>query len=871
MNSQEGLQIFPGICLAERYEIVCVLGRGPTSVVYLARDRKTGRPVALKVIARDVLMKAGALNIIMLGASVAGEMNHAHIVRFHDLQTWNDLVFITMEYVPCGSLAHLMTEGGVRQAEKAELPMLRQTAAALDYAHHSEQSVSHLALSPANILFGKDNRVKIADFGIARRLHDLMLRVPNRETTNMLRYRAPEQIMNRESGSWTDIYALAAITYELLSGKPPFLGFDMRNRILSEPAAPIPDMPTSVNNALLAGLAKDPSRRPIHAKDFISMLTGEKPVPRSVSVLTVPAESASVSNGEFDSSTPEKSFLSPGKKRKTITGTTVTAVMGTVLLGVIIGAGGFLNRQPEVETVGTVFERKAMPAVSPAVGKTDPSGDGGFPTLLEEKARPSKPPAAEDSPFSLGDEPRRIQITDDKDLPSIPELSVSSIPSGAEVYLDGQFQGMTPLVFHPKGDGRCRLTIEQAGYVAWEKQVRVAPGGLIRLSAVLEPEVGSLFITSLPDGADIFISGKPRGRTPLRMENMACGQYEIVLKKPCYAPGRKSVLLTPGALIEVPISLQASCGKLIIESEPSGATWYLNGAEMGKTPGESGYVEEGEYSIGYRKEAYRAFITDAVVNAGQESVVTAKLSKNPPEKGDIWKDPFTRMEFVWVEMECPPKVVNGSGRLPQDDGGGGLWVARSETTQGQWVGVMKTNPSFFHRGNDYPVDCVSWNDVREFIDKLNNMSHGNSVYRLPTEAEWEYLCRLPSGSRMDPAGTDNLDEMTWHKDNSRRTTHPVMHRRSNSAGLFDMNGNVHEWVADAYRDNPDQGNVVDLLSGSEAEKRVYKGGSWRKSLRDCGYADRTLVSPENRSDDLGFRLVREHSNGSSSGISGCGF
>jgi formylglycine-generating enzyme required for sulfatase activity len=176
-------------------------------------------------------------------------------------------------------------------------------------------------------------------------------------------------------------------------------------------------------------------------------------------------------------------------------------------------------------------------------------------------------------------------------------------------------------------------------------------------------------------------------------------------------------------------------------------------------------------------------------------------------------------------------------------------MGKYEVTQAQWEAVMGNNPSRF-KGPNRPVEMVSWDDAQAFIAALNRRNDGY-VYRLPTEAEWEYACR--AGSTGDYAG--KLDEMGWYEENAGRQTHPVGQKQPNAWGLYDMHGNVSEWCQDSYRLYPD-GVVTDPQGPSSDSNRVIRGGGWGYAAAYCRSAYRYGLSPGYRDLALGFRLVR---------------
>lgn len=180
-------------------------------------------------------------------------------------------------------------------------------------------------------------------------------------------------------------------------------------------------------------------------------------------------------------------------------------------------------------------------------------------------------------------------------------------------------------------------------------------------------------------------------------------------------------------------------------------------------------------------------------------------------------------------------------------------LGKYEVTQAQWAAVMASNPSNFKTcGGSCPVEQVSWEDVQQFLAKLNARKDGYT-YRLPTEAEWEFAAR--AGTTGDYAG--NLNDMAWYDQNSNSTTHAVGQKRPNAWGLYDMHGNVWEWVSDWHADSyPTSSTVTDPTGPSSGVFRVFRGGSWLVDAVGCRSASRFAGSRGGRLNALGLRLLR---------------
>jgi formylglycine-generating enzyme required for sulfatase activity len=199
-----------------------------------------------------------------------------------------------------------------------------------------------------------------------------------------------------------------------------------------------------------------------------------------------------------------------------------------------------------------------------------------------------------------------------------------------------------------------------------------------------------------------------------------------------------------------------------------------------------------------------------------------------------------------------------------------FYLGKYAVTQAQWTAVMENNPSWF-KGRSNPVEMVSWDDAQDFIRRLNRLEEHNHC-RLPTEAEWEYAARAGT-TNVYSFGDDaaDLGSYAWYYVNSAKTTQPVGLKEPNAWGLYDMHGNVWEWVQDRlginyYRKSP----LFDPRGPASGVYRAARGGDWCAVEMSCRSAGRGGTLPSARFDGLGFRLALspvEQQDGAASGAS----
>jgi len=307
-------------------------------------------------------------------------------------------------------------------------------------------------------------------------------------------------------------------------------------------------------------------------------------------------------------------------------------------------------------------------------------------------------------------------------------------------------------------------------------------------------------------------------------------------------------------------------GHLQVNVDRPNAEVWLDGRKVGEaSPGEPlnlSYQKVGAAALEVRAKGYQDARQQVTIKANQwaQAVVSLEPEQAAPPPAPVAQS----RESYEPEMVSIP---GGSFRMGSNDGGADekpvhtvsirpFKLGKYEVTQAQWKAVMGDNPSYFENCDDCPVEQVSWDDVQDYIAKLNRKT--GKGYRLPSEAEWEYACR--SGGKDERyCGGNNPDSLGWYGSNSGKKTHPVGRKQANGLGLYDMTGNVWEWTQDcwkgSYQGAPGDGSAWE---SGECGRRVLRGGSWDDRPWDLRAAIRLWNTRDNRySYDSGFRLAQD--------------
>ncbi len=378
--------------------------------------------------------------------------------------------------------------------------------------------------------------------------------------------------------------------------------------------------------------------------------------------------------------------------------------------------------------------------------------------------------------------------------------------SNADIYLNGNKQGTGKWTGVLKA-GSYTVECRQANHRPSQQNINVEEGKdrTFQLTPPT-PITGTLAITSRPLGAYIKIDGNDYGMTPRNIQDILIGHHSVVVSKDGYASKTGECDIREGETRSLEFAMEKSATSATPQASAVPQTISTDGDKT---------FTVGSVSFTMKPVAGGTFIMGATSEQGRAA----------------------------TSDEKPAHQVTLSD----------YYIGETEVTQELWQAVMGSNPSHF-KGNNLPVEKVSWDDCQEFISKLNSIT--GQKFRLPTEAEWEYAARGGAKSRgYQYSGSNNIESVAWYFNNSRLRTHDVKTKQPNELGIYDMSGNVWEWCQDWYGSysSSAQTNPTGPSTGS---RRVRRGGSWYFEAWFCRVSNRrSSKAPGRRTDNLGLRLA----------------
>ncbi|NLI80247.1 MAG: PEGA domain-containing protein [Deltaproteobacteria bacterium] len=580
-----------------RYETLRELGKGSMGVVYQAHDPQIDRIVALKVLRQDRHSSEAFVRRFVKEAKAIGRLSHPNIVTVYDAGDDQGTIYIAMEFLEGRPLNELLQEKTFSYDEILDLGI--QVAETLDYAH--SKGVIHRDIKPSNIVVQPKGQVKITDFGIAH-IEDpsATLQTQDGEILGTPAYMSPEQVLGHAIDGRSDLFSLGVILYELSTGKRPF-GREGKTLVtlFNEIVHSEPAEPAQLNNEV------DPRLSRVIMKCL--------------------------------SKDPENRYSS-----------------GEELASALRACKGYEE---------TLLRPVAPAEKTPAESKEK---KGNLPLLFLLLLLISVGSLPFLFPGFWGEAVNRLrEVFRKEEIPvKVAVLKIRTAPSEAEVHVDGESAGKTPLDLRVPL-GKKSITLMMPGYNEWHGEVLADQEIEYPLMVELRPlsDLARLKLQSTPPGAEVFVNGVGEGKTPLGLE-LPLGKHSVRMQLAGYEPWEEAVLLTEAR--EYPLSAEMkkivrpglATGK--IDTNPAGASVYVNNELKGKTPLElslplgqyhvrmqlSGYLdwvdvvkweEEKVYSLGVELKPALAMATLQVATSppGGEVYVDGKLEGKAPVKVEL--------------------------------------------------------------------------------------------------------------------------------------------------------------------------------------------------------------------------------------------
>ena len=456
--------------------------------------------------------------------------------------------------------------------------------------------------------------------------------------------------------------------------------------------------------------------------------------------------------------------------------------------------------------------------------------------------------------------------------------AISVQPKDAKVTIDGVLQASSSDGEYSAmlAYGSHTYKVEAGGYISKSGSFMIGKGDMTPISVSLVSALATLSVSCPTPAVSLYVDKKSVGSLPWN-GNLKEGMHLLEVRKDGYRSQQKTIQLAQQQKLDVAFdALSAIQGNLSVNFKPFGSDVYVDGVKVGQSPRVFNGVLVGNHNVEIRKSGYTTSRQTVTISEGQTASISGSLtstasssnanvlsSSSSSPSGNTITIPVKNgisIEMVKVEagsfnMGATPEMEN-----PYDSEKpvhrvtltNNYYIGKYEVTQALWQAVMGSNPSYF-KGDDLPVEKVSWDDCQDFISKLNAMT--GKRFRLPTEAEWEYAARGGKKSQgYQYSGSNTLDNVAWYHDNSGSKTHAVGTKQPNELGIYDMTGNVSEWCQDRYGDysGVPQTNPTGSVDG---KFRVNRGGSWMFFARFCRSSFHSSNSSDDREEYLGLRLV----------------
>ena len=827
--------------LETRYKVEGTLGQGGMGAVVLATDTRLGRKVAIKRILGEAARNKTAMQRFLTEARSIAAISHPNVVQIYELGVAKDGPFLIIEYVEGGSLLDRCKAAPLTADEAVR--MIGQVCDGLGRAH--ALGIIHRDIKPANVLLTKDGTPKLTDFGLAKAEaadHQMTMTGAVMGTPDFM---PPEQ--RRDAAlvdHRSDLWSLAATLYQAVTGKSP--------KVIR-----LHELPSDLQPILSKALEDDKEARYQSAGEFREALLGigtaakqPKHVKQPERIDGVLQEGQCRACGTITSDLSKKFCRNPACGASLRVPCLKCDTQIPVWDGVCGECGGnqpaildsrrgdLAAKQARAESLAREYDfPAALHLAAELSGQSHPdladfvAWAGSFVESTEaEKARqealaaekvreaeahrnafdyPAAIHALEAVPQPLRSAGARSLLETCQSRKNESDALVATI---ADRITRKDLGGLLPLVERSvelRGDRKDLAKIR--GQLIERRDGRVA-------RAIAAMEAGDA------RAAAAAFAGAVE-------EDFTTDQQALL------------------ARVTRAIELEAEIARLVKEAK----------ADATITPEEAAGILDAaaQYlALNPKNEQIRRLTrqTEGIAKPVLAARQRDRMLSQPPIENSIGirlkllpAGTFTMGQAGGDKDETPHEVT-----LTKP-----FYMGVYEVTNAQWKRVMGSEPSNW-KDDDRPVEQVSWDDANEFCRRLSALpeeKRAGRVYRLPTEAEWEYACRAGTTTKWSFGDDESgLGDYAWFKGNSGSQTHAVGKKKPNAWGLFDMHGNVWEWCSDWYGDYA-KAAVTDPQGPSGGSIRVFRGGSWCNSAGHCRSAFRNGNDPSFRLGDLGFRLA----------------
>ena len=777
----------PGQKVFGRYTLVRILGRGGMGVVWLAKDDKLDREVALKFLPEVMMGDKLALTELKRETRRSLELTHSHIVRIYDFMEDARTAAIAMEYIAGDTLTNARVGRPGHRYEPTELAAwVTQLCSALDYAH-TKAKVVHRDLKPANLMIDAAGDLKVTDFGIASSIADSVSRVSREAgSSGTPVYMSPQQMMGEKPSVADDVYSLGATLYDLLTGKPPFytgnIILQVQNKMppsIAERRQQLEVAGASISaeweQTIASCLAKEPKDRPTSAREVAERLGLAQWSTQNPATRTPQPEPAITP-------APPPRATSAGAKSK------APLFVGIAAGVVMMAAAGYYFGiyAPEQRRLAEIARLEADGRAAEAAQLRNQQEREA--ALAREQAE------REQRDFAI------IRARIDSVLDGAPRNQLEAAQKAVNDYL-------------AKAPDRYRVDI----ITAWTP--RSAAWETSRLASAR----GGIAIRTNPEGAEVRVGAVALDRSPLNLRDQRLGKYPVRVRLEGYEAWDGEIEVRENEFAELNLTLVRSTGRVVLRGTP-GAEVYRGQQRLGVLPLTLDEVPTGDVRYTVSANGYTPQVLNGVVPRQQELVLSAELETIPfPSAGQPFENtlgmrfvPVPGLNVLFSVWETRVKdfqdFVNATGH----DATKGMWSIAGGAWKQQ--GHTWANPGFA-QSPSHPVVGINWDDAKAFCRWLTDKERRegklapNQEYRLPTDAEWTAATagdQYPWGNQWPPppnAGNyvgNEPKDANWPSNwvaiagynDGYAMTAPVGTYRPNRFGLYDLGGNAKEQIED---------------------------------------------------------------------------